>query len=348
MNQSSRVTVVSAEAPQRTGSAEDLSTIAAFLSYLASYRELAWSTIDGYRTDLARIARFMASRGVALAAATVDDVRALVVAETRRGLAAASVNGDISRLRSLFRYLRTVGRASEDPTHGVRLQPEPDRLPFVLTHAEVEALLDIRGDGFPQARDRLLLELLYATGARISEAAAINVQQVGDDGTVTLRGRGGIERAAFLTPSARLALAHYLPLREALLKRFAPNGWTTRKESLHGADSAKALFLDQRARRLSQWGASLLVRQRARATLPEKRVCPRMIRDTFAVDLLNAGAPVIVTKELLGYTKATATKRYQRLAVQPLHDCLVAAHPHGMNNEKPRQEPKKGSADAIA
>ena len=348
MNQGSSVTVASVEALERGSSGEDRATITAYLDYLASYRDFAPSTIRGYSTDLARIARFMRSRGVSLIATTVEDVRALVASETRRGLAAASVNSEIYRLRSLSRYLRTVGRATEDPTRGVRLQPEPDRLPFVLTRAEVEALLDIRGDGFPQARDRLLLELLYATGARISEAAAIDVEQIGDDGTVTLRGREGIERAAFLTPSARLALARYLPLREALLKHFAPNGWTTRKESLHGTDSARALFLDQRGGRLSQRGALSLVHQRASAALSEKHVTPRMIRDTFAVDLLNAGAPVIVVKELLGYTKASATKRYQRLAVEPLRDGLVAAHPHGIDNEKPRQEPKKGSAHAIA
>jgi len=302
-----------------------------YLDHLAVERGLAGNTVSAYRRDLDRYASFLAGRGrTELAEVTERDVTAYLAAlRTGDGehppLAAASTGRAVTAVRGLHKFAAREGTTATDPAREVRPPAPPLRLPKALPVADVIRLLDAAGAGEPpmSLRDRALLELLYGTGARISEVVGADVDDLdlGEDGAgdrrpalLKLRGKGGKERVVPVGSYAREALAGYLIRARPMLAAKGRGG--------------PALLLNARGGRLTRQGAWQLVKAAAdRAGLPSGAVSPHTLRHCFATHLLDGGADVRVVQELLGHASVTTTQVYTLVTVDKLREVYAAAHP---------------------
>lgn len=284
-------------------------------------RGLAVNTLASYRRDLRRYLDSLAARGCgSLDQVSASDVSAFLVeiregSESHRPLGPGSAARAVVAVRGLHRFALREGYAGTDPAQEVRPPTPPRRLPKALSVSEVEALLTACGTGETRLalRDRALLELLYGTGARISEAVGLVVDDLDtEDGAVRLVGKGGKHRLVPVGSYATEAL-------DAYLVRARP--------SLAAAGGGSpALFLNARGGRLSRQSAWAVLRAAAqRAHLPA--VSPHILRHSFATHLLDGGADVRVVQELLGHASVTTTQVYTLVTVDRLREVYAAAHP---------------------
>jgi integrase/recombinase XerD len=224
-------------------------------------------------------------------------------------------------VRGWHRFCVREGLASTDAAAQVRPPTPPRRLPKAISVDEVERLLDAAGaDSTPLAlRDRSLLELLYGTGARISEAVGLDVDDVDlDDGVARLRGKGGKQRVVPLGSYAAAAVSAYLVRARPVL---AAGGLRT---------STPALFLNARGGRLSRQSAWAVLRSAASRAGLTVEVSPHTLRHSFATHLLDGGADVRVVQELLGHASVTTTQIYTLVTVDRLREVYAAAHPRAL------------------
>ncbi len=295
-----------------------------YLDHLNVERGLAANTLTSYRRDLRRYLGFLSEAGV-------DDVDAVTEANVsaflmrlREGdadhppLSATSAGRTVVAVRGFHRFCVTDGLATQDPAAGVRPPTPARRLPKALPLADVEAILEAAGSAgtILSLRDRALLEVLYGTGARISEAVGLDVDDVDRvDATVLLRGKGGKER---LVPIGSFALAAV----DAYLTRARPE-----LAAVGTSERAGALFLNARGGRLSRQSAwTVLVKAADRAGV-RRDVSPHTLRHSFATHLLEGGADVRVVQELLGHASVTTTQIYTLVTVDNLREVFAAAHP---------------------
>jgi integrase/recombinase XerD len=295
-----------------------------YLDHLTVERGLAANTLSSYRRDLRRYLAFLDQTGIAdLDAVTEATVSAFLV-RLREGdgehppLSATSAGRTVVAVRGFHKFCVADGLSGSDPAAAVRPPAPARRLPKALPLADVEAILEAAGAaGTTLAlRDRALLELLYGTGARISEAVGLDVDDLDRvDGTVLLHGKGGKER---LVPVGSFALAAV----DAYLTRARPE-----LASTASADRAGAMFLNARGGRLSRQSAwTVLVKAAERAGVT-KDVSPHTLRHSFATHLLEGGADVRVVQELLGHASVTTTQIYTLVTVDNLREVFAAAHP---------------------
>jgi integrase/recombinase XerD len=287
-------------------------------------RGLAAHTLAAYRRDLARYAEAMSARGLAgIGDVTTADIAAFL-AGLRQGeggrppLKASSAARAMAAVRGLHAFAAAEGLAAGDPA--ARLPPPalPRRLPRAIGIAEVERLLGAASsggaDGPPQLRDRALLELLYGTGARISEAVGLDVDDLGGP-ALRLAGKGGKHRIVPVGSYAAQALDAYLVRARPALAVAARR-----------APASPAVFLNARGGRLSRQGAWGVLKAAAdRAGLAG--VSPHILRHSFATHLLDGGADVRVVQELLGHASVTTTQVYTLVTVDKLREVYAAAHP---------------------
>jgi integrase/recombinase XerD len=303
-----------------------------YLDHLAVERGLAKNTLSSYRRDLNRYQDFLAATGREdLSDVTEADVAAFLVAlregtEGHPALGASSAARTIVAVRGFHRFAVREGRVDTDAAGGVRPPTPPRRLPKAISVEDVERLLDAAGsDGTPRAlRDRALLEILYGTGARISEAVGLDVDNVDlDGGAVRLFGKGSKERVVPLGSFARSALESYLAGARPAFAAGAPAAGVAR-----GARAA--VFLNARAGRLSRQSAWTALQTAAtRAGLAEG-ISPHTLRHSFATHLLDGGADVRVVQELLGHASVTTTQIYTLVTVDRLREVYAAAHPRAL------------------
>ena len=292
-----------------------------YLRHLAIERGRSPHTIAAYRRDLTRLIDSLQSRGAADAGAITPDHLTAFARELRDGpepLAASSVARMLSSVRGFTRFLVDEQRIPLDPAADLVAPKLPDRLPKALTIAQVESLLAATAGEEPgELRDRALLELLYATGARVSEAVSLNVDDlVGEAGTtdlVRLFGKGSKQRIVPVGSYARAALDAYLVRSRPLL-------------SVRGK-ATPALFLGMRGARLSRQNAWLIIRAAAERAQLDVEVSPHSLRHSFATHLLQGGADVRVVQELLGHASVATTQIYTRVTADALRDMYVTAHP---------------------
>ena len=251
--------------------------------------------------------------------------------EQHRPLAASSAGRAVVAVRGLHAFALAEGLAGADPARAVRPPAPPRRLPRAVSIPDVERLLQIAGDSPPQRRDRALLELLYGTGARISEAVGLDVddldlagpagQRRGTDGavaTVRLAGKGGRQRIVPVGSYALAALQAYRVQARPALAASARSG-----------QPSPAVFLNARGGRLTRQGAwGALRAAAARAGLAE--VSPHMLRHSFATHLLDGGADVRVVQELLGHASVSTTQVYTLVTVDKLREVYAASHPRAL------------------
>ncbi len=292
----------------------------AYLDQLLVERGSADNTRTSYARDLRRYAAYLDARGRAdLGEVTEADV-AEFLAGLREGdaehppLAASSVARALAAVRGLHRFGCREGLLGTDVTREIHPPSLPRRLPKALPLDAVERLLEAHPDDPAGLRDRALLELLYSTGARISEAVALDPDDLDPvERTVLLRGKGGKQR---LVPIGRPALAALDAYRVRARPVLAARGRGT-----------PALFLNSRGARLSRQSAWNSLRAAAERAGVSAAVSPHTLRHSFATHLLEGGADVRVVQELLGHASVTTTQLYTLVTVDSLREVYAMAHP---------------------
>ena len=293
-----------------------------YLDHLSVERGLAANTMTSYRRDLRRYVQYLDSLGID----TVEDISEATVgaflANLREGdadhvpLSASSAARTVVAVRGFHKFAVQDGLTSHDPATGIKPPTPAKRLPKALPLGDVEAILEAAGapDTPLALRDRALLEVLYGTGARISEAVGLDVDDVDTvDATVLLRGKGAKER---LVPIGAYALAAV----DTYLRRARPDLVGTKTPS-------GALFLNSRGGRLSRQSAWAVLAKAADRAGVTKEVSPHTLRHSFATHLIDGGADVRVVQELLGHASVTTTQVYTLVTVDNLREVFATAHP---------------------
>ena len=303
--------------------------VATYLDHLAVERGVARNTLLSYRRDLRRYLAFSAERGIGEAAAVVESDITDFLAALRTGdadhqpLAAVSAARTVVAVRGFHRFALREGLSSVDPSHQVRPPQPARRLPKAIGVDEVERLLVAAGfDQTPRSlRDRALLEVLYGSGARISEAVGLDIDDVDlANGAVLLRGKGGKERLVPLGSYAVEAVSAYLARGRPGFAAAASAGMGTH-----------AVFLNTRGGRLTRQSAWALLRSAAdKAGLPGEHLSPHTLRHSFATHLLDGGADVRVVQELLGHASVTTTQIYTMVTVDKLREVYAQSHPRAL------------------
>ena len=295
--------------------------LADYLDHLAVERGIAHNTLDGYTRDLCRYVAHLTSSGVSDLAAVTEAGIAEFVAVLREGdghyqpLAASSAARALVAVRGLHRFAMREGIAPADPAREVRPPSPPRRLPKALPLDDVFRLLERPvGDDASALRGRALLELLYSTGARISEAVGLDLDDVDvRERTVLLNGKGGKQR---LVPIGRPALRAL----DAYLVRARPG-------LAAGGRGTPAVFLNRRGGRLSRQSAWQTLKVAAEHAGITAAVSPHTLRHSFATHLLEGGADIRVVQELLGHASVTTTQIYTLVTVNTLREVYATAHP---------------------
>lgn len=296
-----------------------------YLAHLSVERGLAVNTLAAYRRDLGRYAAYLHERGRIAPDEVVEADVAAYVAVLRSGsdglsaLSASSVARAVVAVRGWHRFCTLEGMTAADAADDVRPPAPPRRLPKAISTHDVERLLDAAGagEGAVPLRDRALLELLYSTGARISEAIGLDVDDIDLDrgrASVRLLGKGGKERVVPVGSFAVDAVGAYL----------------VRARPAFAAGRCPALFLNTRGDRLSRQSAWAVLRRAGERAGLASPVSPHTLRHSFATHLLAGGADIRVVQELLGHASVTTTQLYTRVTADSLREVYVMAHPRAL------------------
>jgi integrase/recombinase XerD len=289
-----------------------------FLRYLALERGRSENTIAAYRSDLSGYLTWLSHQRVE----SPQLVTAELVQRFASGLDGSprTIQRRLSAVRSFHRFLVEDEVAPVDPTAQLTAPAQPERLPKALSVTQVQQLLEgVSGDDPVSLRDRALLEVLYATGARVSEVTGLAVDDVfGADGSpaqlLRLRGKGNKERIVPLGSHARTSLdAYVVRARPALAK--------------NSKGSSAALFLGARGGALSRQNVWLILQKRAEGARITERLSPHTLRHSCATHLLQGGADIRVVQELLGHQSVATTQIYTKVTIDTLKDTFYAAHP---------------------
>jgi integrase/recombinase XerD len=283
-----------------------------FLASLRSERGLSPATVEAYRRDLRQYLAFLDERPPG-----PEESSGFVRSLGERGLAPSTIARKVAAVRGLHRFMVAEGMAEEDPTLLLETPRRGRSLPKALTVDEVVGLLEAPDPSTPLGRrDRALLEFLYATGARVAEAVALD--QIDLDpaqGTVLLTGKGRKQRMVPVGSHALAALRAWLPDRMGLRRS--------------GRDPG-AVFLNARGRRLTRQGVFGIVRKAAiRAGIPTRRVSPHVLRHSMATHMVEGGADLRTVQEILGHASISTTQIYTSVSPRHLVEVYALSHPRG-------------------
>jgi integrase/recombinase XerD len=289
-----------------------------YIRYVTLERGRSPHTVSAYRSDLGHYLAWLAARSLLAApAVTADHVRDYV---GELAGARTTVARKLSSIKNFHRFLIEEGVVTDDATRELHAPKLPGRLPKALTVAQVQNLLDaIVGDDPIALRDRALLELLYATGARVSELMDMSLDDLVDDQgrtseVVRVTGKGRKQRIVPVGSYARAALDSYLTrARPALIK--------------NAKKSTPVVFLGARGGPLSRQNAWLIIQEAAKRAHLEGLVSPHTLRHSFATHVLSGGADIRVVQELLGHASVSTTQIYTKVTIDTLRDVYLGAHP---------------------
>ena len=289
-----------------------------YLRHVAIERGLSANTLQAYRRDLGAYAEMLTRRGISTPEAIAPADIAAFAHELRtradRPLTASSTARMLSSVRGFHRFLLDEGLVSVDAAVDSKPPKLPMRLPKAITIEQMALVLAATdGDDLQAMRDKALLELLYATGARVSEAVALNVDDVIEGDVVRLFGKGGKQRIVPVGSFARTAIDTYLVRARPA---FSVRGLAT-----------PALFLGARGSRVSRQNAWLIIRAAAERANLGLDISPHTFRHSFATHLLAGGADVRVVQELLGHSSVATTQIYTMVTADTLRDMYTTAHP---------------------
>ncbi len=292
-----------------------------FLSYLEFEARCAANTLIAYRTDLLQFGGYLAKQGVDL-----PEVERRHVIDYLDGLAAAgdiagtTLHRKLSSLRSFYVFLRRDGVLDHDPTADVKAPAQAKKLPSVLSRAEVSHLIEqAQGVDAITTRDRALLELMYASGLRVSEIINLEVGDVDfEEAILRARGKGSKERIVPIGRAALLAIRIYLRAGRRQLTKDRPQ---------------RFLFVNFRGGQLTRQGLYKIVRKYAVRAGLDEQMSPHTLRHTFATHLLSGGCDLRSVQEMLGHADVATTQTYTHLTTERLKDVYFEAHPRAVLHE---------------
>jgi integrase/recombinase XerD len=287
-----------------------------YLRHLTIERGLSKNTIAAYKNDLGKYLDFLDSKGIDVLTVDSDEVNSFNSIQHQGGTANSSLARSVASIRGFHKYLVLENKRIDDPSRKTKGPKLAMRLPKALTREQVLTLLETSGPE-PTAeatepvrlRDRAILELLYSTGARVSEVANLDLDEVTDNGLMRVRGKGSKERIVPVGSFAQAALAAYL----------------LRVRPLMVSSSTPALFLNQRGGRLSRQSIWQIIQSTGEAC--GLSVSPHTLRHCFATHLIEGGADVRVVQELLGHASVATTQIYTKVTIDTLREVYHAAHP---------------------
>ena len=298
-----------------------------FLDHLQIERALSANSISAYKRDLAKFEAFLRDKSLDLASVSEEDIVIYEVHQKAAGLSLASINRSTSALKTFYKYLVREHSIS-DPTTGITSNKLAKKLPKALTILEMESLINCaeRSSNATSLRDKAILEMIYGTGARVSEIVGINVSdfdktlfESSEVVTLKLRGKGSKERIVPLGFYAKTALDNYLV-------RLRPQLAAKSKDSR----SNNALFLNSRGTRISRQSAWQIVIAAADACDLSGKVSPHVFRHSYATQLLDGGADIRVVQELLGHSSVTTTQIYTLITIDKVREAYATAHPRAL------------------
>ena len=301
----------SKSSPAPEPGAKDAALLDAFCDALWLEDGLAKNTLESYRRDLSQLAAFLGGRGLASA----DEADLFSFLASRRGRASSAARM-LSSLKRFYRYCVRERRIALDPT--LRLEPpkRPRRFPRSLSEADVEALLAAPDAQTPLGlRDRAMIEVLYASGLRVSELVALKTFEANlDAGVVRIMGKGGKERLVPLGEEAVHWVKQYLAdARRKLLKK----------------KSSDALFVTERGAAMTRQAFWHNLKRHGARAVPGKPISPHVLRHAFATHLINHGADLRVVQMLLGHSDISTTQIYTHVARERLKQLHAKHHPRG-------------------
>ena len=295
-----------------------------FIDHLQIERGLSANSIAAYSRDLSNFGDFLASRGLDFQMIDASSATEFEISLKDRGLALSSINRAVSALKTFYKYVAREYSIA-DPTTEMSANRLPRKLPKALTISEMTSLLNSteRVGDLTALRDRAILEVLYGTGARVSEVVGLNVADLGKSTltgdeitTLKLRGKGSKERIVPLGSFAKEAIENYLVrLRPIFL------------EKSKSGKASSALFLNSKGTRLSRQSAWQTVIDAADATGLTGKVSPHVFRHSYATHLLDGGADIRVVQELLGHSSVTTTQIYTLITIDKVREAYASAHP---------------------
>lgn len=299
-----------------------------FLQYLTTVKRYSPLTIRNYRHDVENFLAWFGTTDTEFDPRRIstEDIREWIVYRTDTAhLNAASMNRELSSLRSLFRYLLRTGRMDKDILQPIRAMKTSRRIPSFVPTTRMAGILDkIETDTpdntFSQRRDSLIVLLFYSCGIRLAELVSINRDDFsGDYSSLKVRGKGDKERIVPILPLVREKIIAYLEeiKRQNICK-----------------SSEKALFLTKEGRRISRSSVYRTVKVQLQAGGVQGKTSPHVLRHTFATELLNNGADMREIQELLGHASLQATQVYTHNSITKLQGVYAKAHPRGQQGEK--------------
>lgn len=296
-----------------------------FLDFLRVEKGLAENSLAAYRRDLDKFRHFLIEQGWEISSLNALQIDKYQEFMRKCGLADASINRNLSTLRTFFKYLSRE-KEIRNPMGEVAKSRPARRLPKALTVSEVLSLIEssYRESEPITLRNRALLELLYGTGARVSEIVNLDVMDFyrtksadHEIETIRLKGKGNKERVVPLGSFASAAVNEYLVrIRPSL--------------AIKSKVASSALFLNQRGSRLTRQSAWQFVLEAARATGLEHKVSPHVFRHSYATHLLDGGADIRVVQELLGHASVTTTQIYTLITIDKVRESYSLAHPRAL------------------
>ena len=298
--------------------------IQSFVDHLTIERGLSSNSISAYRRDLAKFSDFLDKEELDFERLSENEIVSFEVRLKDLGMAVTSINRNISALKSFYKYLAQEF-STNNPVSAVASSKVPRRLPKALTIKEITSLIDsTKREGDPiSLRNHAIIELLYGTGARVSEIVGVDINDFAESDvegvaitTLKLRGKGSKERIVPLGSFAKNALDEYLV-------RIRPNLLSKSKSSR----VETALFLNQRGSRLSRQSAWQMISDAADATGLSGKVSPHVFRHSYATHLLDGGADIRVVQELLGQASVTTTQIYTLITIDKVREAYATAHP---------------------
>lgn len=303
------------------------SNLAEYLNYISLVRSLSAKTVRSYGDDLRMYEEFCIERNVMPETARAGTVRAFVSWLVRQGYASASVNRALSSVRGFYRWMKRYKKLDDNPARDVESLTLPGKLPGFMFEKEVHSFLDsFDNNDFFGARDSALFEILYSSGARLSEAAGMNLRNFSDGyGRMKVRGKGEKERIVFLGADAVEAVKTWLAFRKARMVTLGTeHDW---------------LFINSRGGRLSERGIQYILDKRSAQSLSGKKPSPHVFRHSFATNMLEKGADIREVQAMLGHSSISTTQIYTHVDLDRLRSVYNMAHPHA-RSKKAREEEK--------
>ncbi len=288
-----------------------------YLNYLHAARNLSDNSIRAYTHDLELFEEFLLIENLDFEKLESRNVRSFVAGLGQNKFKESSINRVISSIKSFYKYCIRYDVLEINPFAHVRSISNARKIPDVLSFSEIKQMMELTDNTFSGIRDKVILELLYSTGCRVSELTGLKVNDINLKKRMALvQGKGGKARWVFLTRGTADELASYFPIRKKYLIK-------------SGNSENGSLILNMKGDSLSVRGVRYIIDKYIKAIGVSKHVSPHTFRHTFATHMLNNGAGIRIVQEMLGHSSIATTQVYTHIGMDRLKDVYRSAHPHG-------------------